>query len=87
MKSLECRHRPSGHSKRALARKGSPSHMLTSLLTQYVNAFAKDYQQVMMRRTGVATSLLERAAATAGRDPAHAAELRNAALAYLGVTR
>ena len=61
--------------------------MLMSLLTQYLNAFVKDYQKAATRRGSVATSLMERAAARAGRDPQGAAELRNAAMAYLGVMR
>lgn len=40
-----------------------------------------------MRRIGLAGQLLERAGACAGRDPRCAAELRSAALAYLGVVR
>ncbi|MFT3778917.1 MAG: hypothetical protein QM772_11695 [Ottowia sp.] len=56
-------------------------------MTQYLSAFAKDYQRVMMRRGNVAASLMERAAACAGRDPAQAADLRNAAMSYLGVMR
>lgn len=39
------------------------------------------------RRQGVASSLMERAEACVGQDPRRAAELRQAALAYLGVVR
>ncbi len=39
------------------------------------------------RRIGVADSLMERAEACAGQDPRRAAELRQAALSYLGVVR
>ena len=39
------------------------------------------------RRASPAGNLLERAGACAGRDPGRAAELRRAALAYLGVVR
>ena len=38
-------------------------------------------------RQGVASSLLERAEACAGQDPRRAAELRQAAIAFLGVVR
>lgn len=40
-----------------------------------------------LRQVSLAGDLLERADACAGRDPMCAAELRSAALAYLGVVR
>ena len=39
------------------------------------------------RRPGVACNLMGRAEACAGQDPRRAAELRQAAVAYLGVVR
>ena len=38
-------------------------------------------------RQGVASNLMDRAEACAGQDPQRAAELRSAAVAYLGVVR
>ena len=38
-------------------------------------------------RQGVACTLMDRAEACAGQDPQRAAELRQAAVAYLGVVR
>ena len=42
---------------------------------------------VSPRAPSVAAELMERAEASAGTDPRRAAELRSAALAYLGVVR
>jgi hypothetical protein len=42
---------------------------------------------VSPRAPSVAAELMERAEASAGTDPRRAAELRGAALAYLGVVR
>lgn len=57
--------------------------MLISILQRL---FA-NVQVPSQRNAGVAAQLMERAEASAGRDPRRAAELRGAAIAYLGVVR
>ncbi len=56
-------------------------------LVQYLKALFVESQNMTQRRIGLAGNLLERAEVCAGRDPQRAAELRNAAMAYLGVVR
>lgn len=56
-------------------------------LTQFLNATLHEGRPARAHRLGLAGTLLERADACAGRDPQRAAELRWAALAYLGVVR
>jgi|JI8StandDraft_1071087.scaffolds.fasta_scaffold57717_2 hypothetical protein len=61
-------------------------HMM-NLLTIYLSVFARECADVARQRVSVASSLMERADACAGRDPTRAADLRSAAMAYLGVVR
>lgn len=56
-------------------------------LVQYLKALFVESQNMTQRRIGLAGNLLERAEVCAGRDRQRAAELRNAAMAYLGVVR
>lgn len=56
--------------------------MLTQLIHRVLPAPA-----IARRPTNLPAQLMERAEASAGTDPRRAAELRGAALAYLGVVR
>ena len=56
-------------------------------LVQYLKALFVESQNMTQRRIGLAGNLLERADACAGRDPRGAADLRAAAVTYLGVVR
>ena len=56
-------------------------------LIQYLKSLFVERPGLAQRRLGLASNLLERAEVCAGRDPQRAAELRNAAMAYLGVVR
>ncbi|QTD45687.1 hypothetical protein [Ottowia testudinis] len=60
--------------------------MLT-LLNQLFSPAKPAANEPVPARQGVAPNLMDRAEACAGQDPQRAAELRQAAVAYLGVVR
>ena len=60
---------------------------MTALLKQLANYISSDAAPVATPPPGVAQDLLERAEADAGRNPIQAAELRDAARAFLSVVR
>lgn len=60
---------------------------MLNVLIQSFLSFYRAGLEARARQAGLAGDLLERADACAGRDPKGAADLRRAALAYLGVVR
>ena len=60
---------------------------MTELLKQIADFIHPENTNQVGSNSGVAQDLLERAEADAGRNPAEAAELRDAARAYLSVVR
>ena len=60
---------------------------MTELLKQIADFIHPEINNQAGANPGVAQDLMERAEADAGRNPAEAAELRDAARAYLSVVR
>lgn len=60
---------------------------MTELLKQIADFINPDTTAQATEAPGVAQDLMERAEADAGRNPAEAAELRDAARAFLSVVR
>jgi hypothetical protein len=60
---------------------------MTDLLKQFANYITSESAPQATPMPGVAQNLMERAEADAGRNPVQAAELRDAARAYLSVVR
>ena len=60
---------------------------MTELLKQIADFINPDIAAQATEAPGVAQDLMERAEADAGRNPAEAAELRDAARAFLSVVR
>ena len=60
---------------------------MTELLKQITNYISGDNAPEATPAPGVAQDLMERAEADAGRNPVEAAELRDAARAFLSVVR
>lgn len=60
---------------------------MMNLLNQFFSTPKAAAHAGAAHRQSVASSLMDRAEACAGQDPRRAAELRQAALAYLGVVR
>ena len=57
------------------------------MLTQFFQRLFTNTQALTPRSASIPAQLMERAEASAGQDPRRAAELRSAAIAYLGVVR
>ena len=60
---------------------------MTELLKQFANFIISESAAQATPAPGVAQNLMERAEADAGRNPVEAAELRDAARAFLSVVR
>lgn len=60
---------------------------MTELLKQFADYITADSAPQSAQMPGVAQSLMERAELEAGRNPVEAAELRDAARAFLSVVR
>ena len=60
---------------------------MTELFKQIADFILPENTNQVGANSGVAQDLMERAEADAGRNPAEAAELRDAARAYLSVVR
>ena len=60
---------------------------MTELLKQFANFSTAETSPQVSQAPGVAQNLMERAEADAGRNPVEAAELRDAARAFLSVVR
>ena len=60
---------------------------MTDFFKQFANFISPDPAPQAVPAPGVAQNLMERAGLEAGRNPANAAELRDAARAFLSVVR
>ncbi|MFV0679386.1 hypothetical protein [Ottowia sp.] len=57
------------------------------MLTQFFQRLFNHTQATSALTASLPAQLMERAEASAGQDPHHAAELRRAAIAFLGIVR